>query len=467
VNQPKRFGRCIIIDDDPDILLSARLLLRDLFREVSDFQAPEEALAAMEQELPDVVLLDANFGRGATNAAEGFHWLGEILKRDPQAVVVMITAHAGVQTAVEAMKRGATDFVSKPWSNERLLATVRTAAALRTSREEAVTERKRVAAVAAPVAGGDVPLLGRSPGMARVYSLIERAAPTEANVLVLGENGTGKELVARELHTRSRRADNVMVSVDLGAVAENLFESELFGHVKGAFTDARGDRIGRLQAAHGGTLFLDEIGNLPLHLQPKLLTALEQRQVIPVGANKPVPIDVRVIAATNVSQEQLGDETRFRQDLLFRLNTVEIELPPLRERREDIMLLVDHFVALYAKKYGKPVRSIPPPVATALEQYDWPGNVRALRHAAERAVILADGDAFTVEDFSLSRTAAPARPSAPAPAEAARDDLNLERAEKHMVEQALKKHSYNISLAAAELGLTRASLYRRMEKHGL
>lgn len=465
MNQAK-FGRCIIIDDDPDILLSARLLLRDLFSEVADFQSPETALAAMEEELPDVVLLDANFGRGATNAAEGFHWLAEILRRDPQAVVVMITAHAGVQIAVEAMKRGATDFVSKPWSNERLLATVRTAAALRTSREEAVTERKRVAAVAAPAAGGEMPLLGRSPGMARVYSLIERAAPTEANVLILGENGTGKELVARELHRRSRRADNVLVSVDLGAVAENLFESELFGHVKGAFTDARGDRIGRMQAANGGSLFLDEIGNLPLHLQPKLLTALEQRQIIPVGANKPVPIDVRVIAATNCPTEQLSDEGRFRQDLLFRLNTVEIELPPLRERREDILLLVDHFITLYAKKYGKPTRTLPQDVAHALEHYDWPGNVRALRHAAERAVILADGEAFRVEDFSLSRGGAP-RSSAPAPATPPREDLNLERAEKQMVEEALKKHSYNISLAAAELGLTRASLYRRMEKHGL
>jgi DNA-binding NtrC family response regulator len=466
VNQLKRFGRCLIIDDDPDILLSARLLLRDLFREVVDFQSPEDALAAMEQELPDVVLLDANFGRGATNAAEGFHWLAEILKRDPQAVVVMITAHAGVQIAVEAMKRGATDFVSKPWSNERLLATVRTAAALRTTREEAVTERKRAVAVAAPAAGGEMALLGRSPGMARVYSLVERAAPTEANVLILGENGTGKELVARELHRRSRRADGVLVSVDLGAVAENLFESELFGHVKGAFTDARSDRIGRLPAANGGTLFLDEIGNLPLHLQPKLLTALEQRKVIPVGANKAVPIDVRVIAATNCPAEQLSDEGRFRQDLLFRLNTVEIELPPLRERREDILLLVDHFIALYAKKYGKPARALPDDAAAALESYDWPGNVRALRHAAERAVILADGESFTVEDFSLSRSAA-GRPSAAAPAATPRDDLNLDRAEKQMVEQALKKHSYNISLAAAELGLTRASLYRRMEKHGL
>ena len=460
-----KFSRCIVVDDDPDILLSARLLLRELFEEVATFTSPDEAMAAMDVALPDVILLDANFGRGATNAAEGFHWLAEFLKHDPQAVVVMITAHGGVQIAVEAMKRGATDFVSKPWSNERLLATVRTAAALRSSREEAVTERRRAAAVTAPAAGGETPLLGKSPLIARVFSLIERAAPTEANVLILGENGTGKELVARELHRRSRRADGVLVSVDLGAVAENLFESELFGHVKGAFTDARGDRIGRLQAADGGTLFLDEVGNLPLHLQPKLLTALEQRQVIPVGANKPVPIDVRVIAATNLPPDRLADESLFRQDLLFRLNTVEIELPPLRERREDILLLVDHFVALYAKKYGKPVRELPGDVAAALQAYDWPGNVRALRHAAERAVILAGEDRFTVEDFSLSRGTAP-KPSAP-PSPSPGDDLNLDRAERHMVESALKKHSYNISLAAAELGLTRASLYRRMDKHGL
>jgi DNA-binding NtrC family response regulator len=322
------FSRAIIVDDDPDILLSARLLLRDMFERIETFQAPDAALAAMDAGPVDVILLDANFGRGATNAAEGFHWLGEILKRDPEAVVVMITAHGGVQIAVEAMKRGATDFVSKPWSNERLLATVRTAAALRNSRATVTTERKRAAAVTAPAAGGETPLLGRSPAIARVYSLIERAAPTEANVLILGENGTGKELVARELHRRSRRGDQVLVSVDLGAVAETLFEAELFGHVKGAFTDARGERIGRFRPADGGTLFLDEVGNLPLHLQPKLLTALEQRQIVPVGANRPVPIDVRVIAATNLPPERLSDEGLFRQDLLFRLNTVEIELPP-------------------------------------------------------------------------------------------------------------------------------------------
>jgi DNA-binding NtrC family response regulator len=300
--------------------------------------------------------------------------------------------------------------------------------------------------------------------MRRVYRLIEKAGPTEANVLILGENGTGKELVARELHRRSRRSDNVMVSVDLGAVAENLFDSELFGHVKGAFTDARTDRMGRLQAADGGTLFLDEVGNLPLHLQPKLLTALEQRRVTPVGANRPTSIDVRVVSATNLSGERLGDEARFRQDLLFRLNTVEILLPPLRERREDIPLLLDHYLGFYARKYGRERLHLAPGVLRELQDYDWPGNVRALRHAAERAVILSSGDGFAVEDFPLPASASPRGIDAAA---AVADDLNLDRLERQTVERALKKHGWNISLAATELGLTRASLYRRMEKYGL
>jgi DNA-binding NtrC family response regulator len=454
----------MVVDDDQDVLLSARLLLRGMFRQVDTYQSPAEALAAMDGVRAEVILLDANFGRGETNSSEGLQLLSSILERDPEAVVVMITAHGGVQIAVEAMKRGATDFVTKPWSNERLLATVRTAASLHRSREAALTERKRRIAVA-PGPAPDSPFLGDSPALARVFSLIEKAAPTDANVLILGENGTGKELVARELHRRSNRADEVLVSVDLGAVAENLFEAELFGHTKGAFTDARSDRLGRIPAAHNGTLFLDEIGNLPLHLQPKMLTALERREVIPVGANKPVPIDVRVIAATNLSPHQLHDEHRFRQDLLFRLNTVEIELPPLRERREDIPLLVRHFIALYSRKYGKPELELPREVALALEGHDWPGNVRALRHATERAVILAEGDSFTIEDFSIP--AIPGARAAPAAPSSTAADLNLDRAERQMVETALKKHSYNISLAAAELGLSRAALYRRMEKYGL
>ncbi|WHO41022.1 sigma-54 dependent transcriptional regulator [Sphingobium sp. AP49] len=468
MTQAKPFELCVVIDDDDDILLAARLLLRTIFDEVLTFPDPETAFAATAGRTPEAILLDANFSRGATNAAEGFEWLGRFLARDPQAVIVMITAHAGVQVAIEAMKRGATDFVTKPWSNERLLATVRTAAALRASRKT-VAEKDKVALIAAAPTG-ETPLLGTSPAMARVQQLIDRAAPTDANVLILGENGTGKELVARELHRRSRRADRIMLPVDLGAIAESVIDSELFGHMKGAFTDARADRIGRLQAADGGTLFLDEIGNLPLHLQPKLLTALEQRKVTPVGANKAVPVDIRVIAATNLSAGQIADERRFRQDLLFRLNTVEIVLPPLRERREDIPALIAHYHALYARKYTQPIHPIAPDILAALIAYDWPGNVRALRHAIERAVILAGDAPFSADDIPLRAhdAAAPRiERSAVVEADEAPDDMNLERVERRLIEAALTKHGYNISNAASELGLTRASLYRRMEKHGL
>jgi DNA-binding NtrC family response regulator len=462
------FDLCVVIDDDADILLAARLLLRELFAEVVTTPSPAQAMEVIAERSPDAILLDANFMRGATDGREGFLWLGRILEKDPEAVVVLITAHGGVQIAVEAMKQGATDFVSKPWNNERLLATVRTAASLRAQRRATGVEKAKAQAIATP-ASGEIPLLGESHAMRRVLALIERAAPTEANVLITGENGTGKELVAREIHRRSHRADKVMLSVDLGAIAEHLIDSELFGHMKGSFTDARADRIGRMQAADGGTLFLDEVGNLPLHLQPKLLTALEQRQVTPVGANKPVPIDIRIVSATNLRPEQIEDPSVFRTDLLFRLNTVEIELPPLRERAEDVPLLLDHFLNLYARKYGKPVRTLPASVLAGLQGYEWPGNVRALRHAAERAVILAEGDAYALSDFPLSR-AAPTIRIAPevlphaAPADAG---LNLGKAEKQMIERALQKHAYNISAAATELGLTRGSLYRRMEKHGL
>lgn len=454
------FDLCVVVDDDDDILVAARLLLRDLFREVLTLSSPEEARAAVLDRSPDAVLLDANFARGATNAAEGLLLLESLLAADPELIVVMITAHAGVNVAVEAMKRGATDFVSKPWSNERLLATVRTAASLRRSRREVAGAR----AVAAPSAG-ETPLIGASPALARVHSLVARAGPTEANVLVLGENGTGKELVARALHRHSRRADRPMLTVDLGAVAAELIDSELFGHVRGSFTDAKADRVGRIQAADGGTLFLDEIGNLPLHLQPKLLTALEQRRVTPVGSNKSVPVDIRVIAATNMTPDMLRDPRHFRQDLLFRLNTVEIELPPLRERREDVPALLDHFLDLYARRYGRPAPELTARARAALAAHDWPGNVRALRHAIERAVILAGETALEPEDFALGT---PAQRIAPEAVRApAADDLNLDRVERRLVEEALRKHGYNISAAAADLGLSRAALYRRMEKHGL
>ena len=455
------FDLAVVVDDDEDILVAARLLLRRLFQEVVTLSRPEEAQQLLAARSPDVVLLDANFARGATDASEGLALLDALMAADPQLMVVMITAHAGVNVAVEAMKRGATDFVSKPWSNDRLLATVRTAAALSRSRRGAVLP----AAAVEPTPPGETPLIGAAPSMARVHSLVARAGPTDANVLILGENGTGKELVARALHRQSRRADRPMLTVDLGAVATELIDSELFGHVKGAFTDARADRVGRIQAADGGTLFLDEIGNLPLALQPKLLTALEQRVVTPVGANRAVPVDIRVIAATNMTPETRRDPRHFRQDLLFRLNTVEIDLPALRERREDIPALIEHYLALYARRYKRPQPVLSAAALDRLVAHDWPGNVRALRHAVERAIILSGDAPLAPEDFALGPVTRHIAPEAVVPR--VTDDLNLDRVERRLVEEALRKHGYNISAAAAELGVSRAALYRRMEKHGL
>ena len=452
------FSLAVVVDDDPDIALAARMALRDMFDRIETLKSPSELLPFLKKEAPDAILLDLNFERGATDGREGLDTLAGIMDSDPDAAVVIITAHGAVSVAVEAIKRGASDFVAKPWSNERLAATVRSAAALRKSRIDARVERSRATELAH---GAETPLLGKSDSMQRVRTLIERAAPTDANVLILGENGTGKEIVAREIHQLSRRSGHPLVSIDLGATSESLFESELFGHVKGAFTGAAGERIGRLKAADKSTLFLDEVGNLPLHLQPKLLTALEQRQVVPVGANRPVPIDVRVVAATNMSADQLADEARFRQDLLFRLNTIEIHLPPLRGRRDDIPLLLDHYLGTYARKYDRPQRELPPAVLETLVMHDWPGNVRALRHAAERAVIMADGGSYRIEDFPL-----PSRPGA-APVPVVTTSLNLDELEKQMIERALRMHHFNISLAATELGLSRGALYRRMEKHGL
>ncbi|MFL6747245.1 MAG: sigma-54-dependent transcriptional regulator [Sphingomicrobium sp.] len=452
------FDLAVVVDDDPDIALAARLALRHLFKEIATLPSPKELPDFVRTQSPDAILLDLNFERAATDGSEGLEYLGKIMTADPEAAVVIITAHGAVSVAVEAIKRGASDFVAKPWSNERLAATVRSAASLRRTKLEARLERGRTSELAH---NGETRLLGDSEAMERVRTLIDRAAPTDANVLILGENGTGKEIVAREIHRKSRRGDQPIISIDLGATAESLFESELFGHVKGAFTGASSDRMGRLKAADHSTLFLDEIGNLPLHLQPKLLTALEQRQVVPVGSNRSLPIDVRVVAATNLPAERLADESRFRQDLLFRLNTIEIHLPPLRARRDDIPPLLDHYLKLYERKYDRPERLVPQEVMDALVRHDWPGNVRALRHAAERAVIMADGAAYRLDDFPL-----PSRPEGAAMFLSS-GNLNLDQLERQMIERALRMHHFNISLAASELGLSRGALYRRMEKHGL
>jgi len=401
-----------------------------------------------------------NFAIGAEGGAEGLSWLSKVLAADPQAVIVLVTAHSDVELAVTAMKQGASDFVIKPWENERLLATLTAAANLRYSRLEASELRQRNRGLVEALQT-DSEMIGTSPAMLAISETIRRVAPADANVLILGENGTGKELVARELHRLSHRASEVFLRVDLGALSPQLFESELFGHKRGAFTDAKEDRTGLLRAAAGGTLFLDEIGNVPLHLQTKLLTALERHEIVPVGATRPEPIDVRIISATNLPPKQLADENLFRQDLLYRINTVEIALPPLRERREDIPLLLEHFVRLYAQKYNFPAKRLSAAALSHLSAYDWPGNVRALRHAVERAVILSAGMILEPTDFPLTTTRAFA-PNAADPSALALDTM-----EKSTILRALDRYNRNVSQAAKALGLTRASLYRRMEKYGI
>lgn len=466
--------RVLIVDDDEDILTAGKLLLKRHFAEVVTCAQPADIPALMAAQSFDAILLDLNFSPGESSGEQGFHWLAQILAIDPDAVVVTITAHGGIDLAVAAMKRGATDFVAKPWHNEKVVATLSAATQLRATRSEASQLKLSNKVLAAAASGAAPPMLGQSDPMRAVMAMLRRAAPTEANVLILGENGTGKELAARELHQHSLRAGQVFMAVDLGAVAESLFESELFGHKKGAFTGAQEERVGRLQAANGGTLFLDEIGNIPLPLQAKLLTVLEQRQVTPLGANTPIAFDVRVIAATNVPRHKLNDEKIFRQDLLFRLNTVEITLPPLRERREDIETIAAFYASLYARKYRKAEKPLSARAIAAAQGYAWPGNVRALRHAIERAVILAEGETLEAKDLQLASLAV--EPIAAQPGqgnnnggseEAAAEDLNLERMEQRLIISALQQHRYNISHTAKELGLTRAALYRRMEKYGL
>jgi DNA-binding NtrC family response regulator len=455
---PSLTGRILVVDDNEDILHAARLLLKRHFASVQTLSDPAQLATLVRRGSFDVLLLDMNFTAGADDGSEGLACLSEVLSIDPQAVVVMVTAHSDVELAVGAMKKGAADFVTKPWENERLLATLMVALNLRRSKLEAADLRQRNSGLAAAT-HGETGMIGTAPAMLKVFGAIRRTAPTDANVLILGENGTGKELVAREIHRLSGRANEVFLRVDMGALSPQLFESELFGHRRGAFTDAKQDRTGFFRAATGGTLFLDEIGNVPLHLQSKLLTALERREVVPVGAEKAEPIDVRLICATNLEPERLANENMFRQDLLYRINTVEMVLPPLRERKEDIPLLLEHYAALYSQKYNLPAKRLSAAGIDRLTNWSWPGNVRALRHAVERAVILSESDLLGPSDFALS--------GPQAPQETAGDVSRLDAVEKAAIVRALEKHGNNVSRAAEALGLTRTSLYRRMEKYGL
>ena len=453
-------GKILAVDDNEDILFALKLLLKPHAELVKTTENPSDIPDLMKNEDFDVILLDMNFTKDAISGQEGFDWLGRILEIDPEAVVVFITAYGDAEKAVRAIKSGATDFVLKPWQNEKLIATVSASVQLKKSRTEASGLKMRQKEISKVLDQPFQDFIGVSPEMQDVFTTIKKVAQTDANVLILGENGTGKELVARALYRNSPRKDEVFISVDLGSISETLFESELFGHVKGAFTDAIKEKTGRFEIASGGTLFLDEIGNLSLPMQAKLLTVIERKEVIKVGANKPVPINIRLICATNNNIHQMVADEAFRQDLLYRINTVEIHLPPLRERTGDIPVLAEHFLKIYSKKYKKNVTRINNEAMNKLSQYHWPGNVRELQHAIERALIMSDSDTLLGGDFILS--------SQPKKAgELELQTYNLDEIEKNVIMKVMKQNRGNISQAAAELGLTRTSLYRRMEKYGL
>ncbi|WP_126244571.1 sigma-54-dependent transcriptional regulator [Chitinophaga rhizosphaerae] len=443
-------GKILIVDDDVDVLRAARLLLKRHFAQVDFEKNPQKIPYLVSNFEYDVILLDMNFTRDLSSGKEGFEWLDKILDINPKATVVLFTAYGDVEMAVRAIKAGAADFVLKPWENDKLLAAMQTAVAT----NQAKQEKK---AGGATLHTGNV-LIGDSPAMQEVLETVGRVAGTDANILILGENGTGKDLLARHIHTLSMRKEKPIVPVDLGAISETLFESELFGHVKGAFTDARDDRAGRFEEAAGGTIFLDEIGNISVPFQAKLLTVLQNRLVTRVGSNKQIPIDVRLISATNKNIQQLAASGQFRQDLLYRINTIEVHLPPLRERREDIVPLAEYFLGMYRKKYNRPVAFLHETLITQLENYEWPGNIRELQHAIERAVILCQGKTLMPKDVFVKSAAS---------SEKLDTGFNLEDMERNMIAQALKQCNGNITDAARELGLSRAALYRRMEKYNL
>ncbi len=456
----EKFGKILAIDDNEDILFSLKLLLKNHVETIHTEINPDRIPGLMDSENFDVILLDMNFTRDMIGGQEGFYWLKKILEIDPSAVVIFITAYGDVERAVKAIKAGAVDFVLKPWQNAKLLATISSALKLRGSLVEANKLRLTRNELCKKLDQPFHDFIGDSAEMYKVYNIIQKVASTDASILILGENGTGKELVARALHRNSARRNDVFLSVDLGAISETLFESELFGHTKGSFTDAKRDKPGRLEVASGGTLFLDEIGNLSLPLQSKLLTALEKREVIRVGSNKPIPIDVRLICATNMPIYQMAKEGNFRQDLLYRINTVEITLPLLSDRDDDIPLLVEHFLQQFAHKYKKNIKGISSTAIKKLRQYSWPGNVRELQHAVERAVILSESKILQPSDFMLKTQQGNGD-------EGTLSTYNIEDMERDVIQRAIQKSNGNISQAAKELGLTRASLYRRLEKYGL
>ena len=448
----------LVLDDNPDVLLAAEIVLKAEFPSVQIESDPKKLPGLLEQNEFDVVLLDMNYSTGATSGQEGIQLLETVRSTSPHSKVILMTAYAGVELAIKVIKQGATDFVMKPWDNAKLLATV--SAAIRHSQSDRQLRQLEVQKreLVQFTSGDSVHIVGESESLKQVLKQISKVAATDANVLILGENGTGKELVARAIHQQSLRSDQAFIDVDIGAINESLFESELFGHTKGAFTDAKHERAGRFEMAADGTLFLDEIGNLSTQMQAKLLGALQSMSVSRVGADTPIQIDARLICATNTPLYTMVDNERFRQDLLYRINTVEIRLPSLRERISDVPILANHFMQIYTRKYQKHSMRFAAPTLAKLKKYDWPGNIRELQHAVERAVIMAEGSSLQPADFLLKATVS--KPSAS-------NSLNLEEVERITIKNAILKHNGNISQAAGELGLARASLYRKIAKYGI
>jgi len=449
-------GTVLIVDDDEDVLFTAKVILRSEYEVIKE-KSPKRLEKSIIDQSPDVVILDMNFKAGATTGNEGLFWLRKVKEIAPDTEVIMNTAYGDIQLAVTCMKEGATDFLVKPWEQEKLLSTVNNVFQMAQSKKEIKQLKETQKVLNDDLNTGMDEIIGKSPQMKKVFDTIRKVADTEASILILGENGTGKELVARAIHKLSSRQNSSFIKVDVGALTGTLFESELFGHKKGAFTDAREDRIGRFEMANDGTIFLDEIGNINEEQQIKLLSVLQNRQLSRVGDNRLINIDIRLVTATNASLESLVEHNKFRKDLLFRINTIEINLPPLRERQGDIKLLAKHFIHIYSKRYNKTGIKIKESTLKKLSGYDWPGNVRELMHATERAIILCKNNTLEPEDFLIKET----KPQTHSLA----DSLNVENVEKNTIEKAIEKHKGNLTKASNELGMGRSTLYRKMKKY--
>jgi DNA-binding NtrC family response regulator len=451
-------GNVLVVDDNKNVLSALRILLENYFQQVTLLSSPNQLPTKLRELTPDVVLLDMNFSAGINSGNEGLFWLSEIKKFDSEVPVVLFTAYADIDLAVKALKEGASDFVVKPWDNNRLIATLQAAFTLRQSQKEVKRLREKQGVLNRELNYAESICWGQSTAMHQLRKLVEKVAKTDANILITGENGTGKEVIAREIHRLSSRNNEILVTVDMGAVSETLFESELFGHVKGAFTDARTDRAGKFEAADGGTLFLDEIGNLSYPLQAKLLTVIQSRQIVRVGGNKSIPVDIRLVCATNRDLEQSVQNGEFREDLLYRVNTIHIEVPSLRDRKADIQQLANFFLKKQASKYSKNGLSFAKQTISKLEDYAWPGNVRELQHAIEKAVILCDGNELLPSDFYMKEQNTSASKI---------ENMSLEDAERLLINNSIKKNNANLSAVAAELGITRPTLYSKIKKYGL